>query len=80
MTILPSQGLFLSTNPVPIHPGHGDTGPSDKPVCVEYKISLHPDMKDAESRGQLFTSSDVDYTIKVCIEWSQEPFPFSLAA
>jgi alkaline phosphatase D len=36
------------------------------PVCVEYKVSSDKEMSDVCDKGTVYTSSDVDYTVKVC--------------
>ena len=38
---------------------------SDKKVCVEWEISETEDFKTYVDRGTVYTSSDVDYTVKV---------------
>jgi len=38
---------------------------STAPICVEYKVSLTSDFQVVESGGKAYTSSDVDYTVKV---------------
>ncbi|KAI9757559.1 MAG: hypothetical protein M1815_000781 [Lichina confinis] len=38
---------------------------SKAPVCVEYKIAEDRDLKKVADSGQAYTSSDVDYTVKV---------------
>jgi alkaline phosphatase D len=38
---------------------------STAPICVEYKVSLTSDFADVVSGGRAYTSSDVDYTVKV---------------
>lgn len=38
---------------------------STAPVCVNWAVSEHKDMKTVTSKGQVYTSSDIDYTIKV---------------
>jgi alkaline phosphatase D len=38
---------------------------SKSPVCVEYKIACEKDFQQVVDSGTVFTSSDVDYTIKV---------------
>lgn len=39
---------------------------SKSPVCVEFKIAEDKDLKHVVDTGKAFTSSDVDYTVKVC--------------
>lgn len=38
---------------------------STAPVCVDYQVSESKDFKDVCSKGRAYTSSDVDYTVKV---------------
>ena len=35
------------------------------PICVAYKVSSRKAMSDAITHGQCYTSSDVDYTVKI---------------
>lgn len=35
------------------------------PICVEYKVSLTEDFAVVVSSGTAYTSSDIDYTVKV---------------
>jgi alkaline phosphatase D len=38
---------------------------SKAPVCVEYKVSSDREFTDVCDSGKVYTSSDVDYTVKV---------------
>jgi alkaline phosphatase D len=38
---------------------------SKSPVCVEYKVACDKAMKEVVDGGKVFTSSDVDFTVKV---------------
>jgi alkaline phosphatase D len=39
---------------------------SNSPICVDWTVSQSPDMSgDSTSNGRAFTTSDIDYTIKV---------------
>ncbi|OQN96212.1 hypothetical protein B0A48_17719 [Cryoendolithus antarcticus] len=49
---------------VPLY-NHGPKQVSTAPVCVNYKVSQSKDFKDCASEGTAYTSSDVDYTVKV---------------
>lgn len=49
---------------VPLY-NHGPKQVSTAPVCVEYKISKTKDFKHVECGGKAYTSSDIDYTVKV---------------
>ena len=49
---------------VPLY-NHGPKQMSTAPVCVEFKVAQTSDFSDVESSGTAYTSSDVDYTVKV---------------
>ena len=49
---------------VPLY-NHGPEQVSTAPVCVEYQVSLTDDFADLAASGTAYTSSDVDYTVKV---------------
>ena len=49
---------------VPLY-NHGPVQVSTAPVCVEYKVSETSDFSNVVSNGMAYTSSDVDYTVKV---------------
>lgn len=38
---------------------------STAPVCVEYKVAKDDKMRRVVTDGEVWTSSDVDYTVKV---------------
>lgn len=38
---------------------------STSPVCVEYKVASDKDLSDVVDSGTAYTSSDIDYTVKV---------------
>lgn len=44
---------------------HGPQAVSTAPVCVQYKVALDSGLRQVVSSGQAFTSSDIDYTVKV---------------
>ena len=50
---------------VPIYDHPEADQPSDKAVCVEYRIASDEKLSDVVDQGTAHTSSDVDYTIKV---------------
>lgn len=55
-------------NPVPIY-GHENEKlppPSTAPICVQWKIAEDKALTKVADSGTAFTSSDVDYTLKVC--------------
>ncbi|KAK5129955.1 hypothetical protein LTR08_002672 [Meristemomyces frigidus] len=45
--------------------GHGPKQVSTAPVCVEFKVARTADFAEVESSGTAYTSSDIDYTVKV---------------
>lgn len=64
-----THGLVPLYNPVPIYKrdeGAEDQGPmSNAPVCLQYKVSKDESFKHIASEGTVYTSSDIDYTVKV---------------
>jgi alkaline phosphatase D len=61
-----TSGLVPLYNPVPIYSGKDKGKPGSKaPVCLNYKVSRDAGMKKVVSEGTAFTSSDIDYTVKV---------------
>ena len=61
-----NTGYVPLYNPVPIY---NDTDenlpPSTSPVCVQYKIAKDKALQNVVDSGTAYTSSDVDYTLKV---------------
>lgn len=56
-------------NPVPIY-GHENEKlppPSTSPVCVQWKIAEDKALVKVADSGTIYTSSDIDYTLKVYI-------------
>lgn len=49
---------------VPLY-NHGPKQVSTAPVCAEWKVSKTKDFEQVESSGTAYTSSDIDYTLKV---------------
>ena len=49
-------------NPVPIY---NESEPSTAPVCVSYKVASDNGFAKVVDSGMAYTSSDVDYTLKV---------------
>ena len=49
---------------VPLY-NHGPKQVSTAPVCVEFQVSESSDFADVVSSGKAYTSSDIDYTVKV---------------
>ncbi|OJJ52874.1 hypothetical protein ASPSYDRAFT_213484 [Aspergillus sydowii CBS 593.65] len=64
-----THGLVPLYNPVPIYKrdeGAEDQGPmSNAPVCLQYKVAKDESFKHIASEGTVYTSSDIDYTVKV---------------
>ena len=59
------SGYVPLYNPVPIY---NDSAPaSTAPVCVSYKVASDKSFSKVVDSGMAFTSSDVDYTLKVSI-------------
>lgn len=60
------SGTAALYNPVPIY---NDTDehrpPSNAPVCVNWAVATDKAMAQVVTNGTVYTSSDVDYTIKV---------------
>jgi hypothetical protein len=40
---------------------------SKSPVCIDYKVASDQALEEVVDHGRVFTSSDVDFTVKVCI-------------
>ena len=59
-TVLGSVPLY---NPVPIY--NDTTPPSTAPICLSYKVASDDAFSDVTDSGMAYTSSDVDYTLKV---------------
>ena len=49
---------------VPLY-NHGPVQVSTAPVCVEFKVAQDCNFAEVESSGTVYTSSDIDYTVKV---------------
>jgi alkaline phosphatase D len=74
-----TSGLVPLYNPVPIYSGDGDgdaeedeDAVSNAPVCMDYKVSEDESFEDVASEGTVYTSSDVDYTVKVLAVYGLE--------
>lgn len=50
---------------VPLYNHGPNVTVSTAPVCVECKVARTADFKNVESSGTAYTSSDIDYTVKV---------------
>lgn len=54
---------------------------SDSPICVDWRIGTDPEglfaCKGVKTKGRAYTTSDIDFTIKVhsfCVSFSQSFF------
>lgn len=52
---------------VPIYDDPEGAKPSAKAACVEFKIATDSNLKNVADQGRAYTTSDVDYTVKVGI-------------
>jgi alkaline phosphatase D len=60
------SGLVPLYNPVPIYDGHDNPhSASTAPVCLKFLVAKDPALKHVVDSGRAYTSSDVDYTLKV---------------
>lgn len=50
---------------VPLYSHGANLTASTAPVCVQFKVSKSSNFSHVESSGTVYTSSDVDYTVKV---------------
>lgn len=57
------SGYMPLFNPVPIY--NDSAPPSTAPVCVNYKVAKDDAFSQVVDSGLAYTSSDVDYTLKV---------------
>lgn len=60
------SGVVPLYNPVPIYTEtDGAHVVSNAPVCLNYKVAKDAQLKQVVGSGVVFTSSDIDYTVKV---------------
>jgi alkaline phosphatase D len=60
------SGYVSLYNPVPIYNGTDEhLPPSKSPVCLNWAVGLDQNVTQIVSQGMVYTSSDVDYTVKV---------------
>ncbi|ERF74793.1 hypothetical protein EPUS_03177 [Endocarpon pusillum Z07020] len=61
-----TTGYVPLYNPVPIY-NDTDEGrpPSRSPICLNFVVATDEDLSDVVNQGTVYTSSDVDYTVKV---------------
>ena len=50
---------------VPLYNHDNNVNVSTGPICVQYKVAEDRNLTDVVTSGQAFTSSDIDYTVKV---------------
>lgn len=64
-----SQSNKTVTGYVPLydHDNQGYVQVSKSPICVEYKVASNKDLSTVVDSGKVYTSSDVDFTVKVRI-------------
>ena len=62
------SGYVPLYNPVPIY--NGSSPVSKAPVCVSYKVAKDKALSSVVASGTVYTSSDVDYTVKVPNPWT----------
>lgn len=64
-----THGLVPLYNPVPIYSGNEDAeeqvAVSNAPICLDYKVSNDESFKHIAAEGTVYTSSDIDHTVKV---------------
>lgn len=60
-----NQVTVSGTAPLFNHNTNDYVSVSTAPVCVNWQISTSPNMTGPVNSGQAYTSSDIDYTIKV---------------
>lgn len=59
------SGTVPLYNPVPIYSSQDGTPVSTAPICLNFKIATDRDLANVVDSGIAYTSSDVDYTLKV---------------
>ena len=59
------SGYVPLYNPVPIYNESETSPPSTAPICVSYKVASDNALTKVVDSGMAYTSSDVDYTLKV---------------
>lgn len=63
------SGYVPLYNPVPVYKDTDEhLPPSTAPVCLEYKIAQDKALTKSVRTGRVFTSSDIDYTVKVGVK------------
>lgn len=59
------SGTVPLYNPVPIYNDRNGTSVSKAPICLSFKVATDKDLANVVDSGTAYTSSDVDYTLKV---------------
>ena len=66
------SGYVPLYNPVPIYNDTDENRPVSKaPVCLQYKVATDKQLQKVVDSGTAYTSSDVDYTLKVRTSFSE---------
>lgn len=64
------SGYVPLYNPVPIYGDDNGTTPvSTSPICVSFKVATDKALSKVVDSGTAYTSSDVDYTLKVTADF-----------
>ena len=61
------SGYVPLYNPVPIYNGSAGAPISKAPVCLTYKVATDKALSSVVNSGTVYTSSDIDYTVKVSL-------------
>ena len=64
-----SNVTVSGTAPLFNHYSSANVSVSTAPVCVDWQISTSPEIGDIVNSGRAYTSSDIDYTIKVGLHY-----------
>ncbi|EKM77137.1 hypothetical protein AGABI1DRAFT_43799, partial [Agaricus bisporus var. burnettii JB137-S8] len=59
------SSIILWTRAEPLPDGNGQLPPANVPVCVSFKIATSDDFRHPVDTGDVFTTYDVDFTVKV---------------
>jgi alkaline phosphatase D len=62
-----SNVTVSGTAPLYDHDNERYVSVSTSPICVEYNVATDQNITNIVSTGQVYTSSDVDYTVKVSL-------------
>lgn len=61
-----SNVTVSGTAPLYDHENDAYVQVSTAPVCVDFNVASDKNLKNVVKKGRVWTSSDVDYTVKVC--------------